>query len=87
MIIGTVRWCVVIFAGSTSVTVPCGAQLARWSLTEPSAVSIGGEGDPHAEFLRIGGVARTDAHEIIVANTSSQELRVYRFGPGLYVRK
>jgi hypothetical protein len=77
MMISAVRWCVLIFAGSTSVAVPSVAQLARWTLTEPSAVSIGGEGDPQTEFLRIGGVAFTDAHEILVANTSSQELRVF----------
>ncbi len=77
MSIDSVRWCALIIAGSTSVAVPVGAQLARWTLTEPPAVSIGREGDPHKEFLRIGGVARTDAREIIVANTGSQELRVF----------
>lgn len=53
---------------------PAGAQ---WKLSPEPVLTIGEDGTPQGEFLRIGGVIRTTTGNIVVANTSSNELRVF----------
>ncbi len=60
-------------------------QPAEWKLSTQPHVSIGGEGDPHTEFQRIGGVTRAPTGEIVVVNSGSYELRVFD-AAGKYLR-
>lgn len=58
---------------------------AQWKLSPEPVLTIVEDGTPPTEFLRIGGVVRTSSGNIVVANTSSNELRI--FGPtGKFIR-
>jgi len=50
---------------------------ARWHLSARPTVTIGREGDPHAEFLRVGRVIRLPGGEILVPNAGTNEMRVF----------
>jgi hypothetical protein len=50
---------------------------ARWHLSARPTVTIGREGDPHAEFLRVGRVIRLPGGEILVPNAGTNEIRVF----------
>lgn len=50
---------------------------AQWKLSPQPVLTIGEDGTPQGEFLRIGGAIRTTSGNIVVANTSSNELRVF----------
>ena len=56
---------------------PAPPSASQWKLSPAPVVTIGEDGTPQTEFLRIGGVIRTSSGNIIIANTSTNELRVF----------
>jgi hypothetical protein len=51
--------------------------LPEWSLSSAPVVSIGGDGTPNAEFLRIRAVFRLQTGLIVVVNGGTNEIRVF----------
>ena len=62
-------------AGATQV--PAQPALPEWRLGATPVLSIGGEGSPATEFLRIAGVHRTTTGLVAVVNAGSSEIRVF----------
>ncbi len=88
-------WLPLLFTAVTQLSNVIGAQTvtstprgtpAQWRLLATPTLVLAGEGDSATEFLRIVGVTRTPAGDIVVANGSTQELRLFR-SDGRYVRR
>lgn len=56
---------------------PAPGQAPSWALTASPLVTIGEDGSPETEFLRIRGVVRLPSGQIVVANAGTSELRVF----------
>jgi hypothetical protein len=52
-------------------------QAPVWTLSSRPIVEIGDESDPQEQFTRIGSVARLSDGSIVVANSASNEIRVF----------
>lgn len=67
----------VVVSGQVSGAPVSGAGGAQWKLSPEPVLSIGEDGTPQGEFLRISGVTRTATGDIVVANGGSMQLRIF----------
>lgn len=50
---------------------------AQWHLAARPTVTIGGEGNSHTEFLRVGRAMRLPGGQIVVSNGGTSEIRIF----------